>query len=311
MRCRELLWGRSGEGWCEETGDLNSVIMSLCTQVWLHCQTSFHRHHLVYNGSSAHLMRHTGLTRKASEAGEVARRTDKPSWLTEGCLSGGPVLCDEGWHIWCAQRGKTWILWASETRHHDERQSELLMMLSVGGRGQWSCGAEVHAFCMTAWCKLCSQISPGKRFRLLNSGSERLKAPVKDSNAVGKMAFEGQRVSTEPKYTKKKIILVRLSEENWISLTGSVGANVNDFTLCAVDLVLVRRRELGLHHDGVLRPGFQRKDEIARFNFSFVRFRRSMWRFHICYYPAIGAAGILPVKFGYILEGSFEGIKKK
>lgn len=35
-----------------------------------------------------------------------------------------------------------------------------------------------------------------------------------------------------------------------------------------------------------------------------------MWRVHICYYPAIGAAGILPVKFGYILEGSFEAIKK-
>lgn len=78
-----------------------------------------------------------------------------------------------------------------------------------------------------------------------------------------------------------------------------------------MDLVLVRRRELGLHHDGVLRPGFQRKDEIARFTFKFVPFRRSMWRIHICYYPAIGAAGILPVKFGYILVGSFEGIKKK
>lgn len=44
-----------------------------------------------------------------------------------------------------------------------------------------------------------------------------MKAPVKESNAAGKMAFEGQRVSTEPKYTdikKKIIILVRLSEEN-------------------------------------------------------------------------------------------------
>lgn len=39
VRCRELLRGGSGEGWCEETGDLNSVIMSLCTQVWPHCQT--------------------------------------------------------------------------------------------------------------------------------------------------------------------------------------------------------------------------------------------------------------------------------
>lgn len=41
-----------------------------------------------------------------------------------------------------------------------------------------------------------------------------------------------------------------------VSLTGGVGPDVNDLAFGSVDLMLVGRRELGLDHDGVLRPGF-------------------------------------------------------
>lgn len=78
-----------------------------------------------------------------------------------------------------------------------------------------------------------------------------------------------------------------------------------------MDLVLVRRRQLGLDHDGVLRPGFQRKDEVARFYFVFVSFGRAMRRVHVRDHPAVGATGVLPVKLGYILERSFGRDKKK
>ena len=96
---------------------------------------------------------------------------------------------------------------------------------------------------------------------------------------------------------------------SWAGLTGSVGADVNDFALCAVDLVLVWRRKLGLHHDGVLRPGFQREDQIPWFDFVLVPFGRAMWRVHVCDHPAVGATGVLPVKLGYVLERSVEGTK--
>lgn len=39
---------------------------------------------------------------------------------------------------------------SGETRHRDDWRSKLLMMISVGGRGQLSSGAEVPDFCMTA-----------------------------------------------------------------------------------------------------------------------------------------------------------------
>jgi len=90
-------------------------------------------------------------------------------------------------------------------------------------------------------------------------------------------------------------------------LTGGVGANVDDLALGSVDLVLVRGWELGFHHYGVLRPGLQRQNEMTRFNLLFVSLRGSTWRVHVSDHPAVGAAGILPIKLGYVLKGSIVG----
>lgn len=88
------------------------------------------------------------------------------------------------------------------------------------------------------------------------------------------------------------------------SLTGGVGADVDDVALGPVHLVLVGRRQLGLHHDGVLRPRLERQDEVTRFDLLLVALGGSPRRIHICYHPAVGAAGVLPVKLGHIPERS-------
>lgn len=95
------------------------------------------------------------------------------------------------------------------------------------------------------------------------------------------------------------------------SLTGSVGADIDDVALRPVHLVLVRRRQLGLHHDGVLRPRLERQDEVTRFDLLLLAIAGSPRRVHICDHPAVGAAGVLSVKLGHILEGSFKEDEKK
>lgn len=92
-----------------------------------------------------------------------------------------------------------------------------------------------------------------------------------------------------------------------IGLTGGVGANVDDLALGSVDLVLVRGWELRFHHDGVLRPGLQWQDEMTRLKLLFVPLRGSTWRVHVSDHPAVGAAGVLPVKLGYVLKRSIVG----
>lgn len=96
------------------------------------------------------------------------------------------------------------------------------------------------------------------------------------------------------------------TEKGWCesSLTGGVGADVDDVALGPVHLVLVGRRQLGLHHDGVLRPRLERQDEVTRFDLLLLTLGGSPGRVHICYHPAVGAAGVLPVKLGHILERS-------
>lgn len=89
------------------------------------------------------------------------------------------------------------------------------------------------------------------------------------------------------------------------SLTGCVGADVDDVALGPVHLVLVRRRQLGLHHDGVLRPRLERQDEVTRFHLLLLAIAGSPRSVHICNHPAVGAAGVLPVKLSHISEGSF------
>lgn len=76
-----------------------------------------------------------------------------------------------------------------------------------------------------------------------------------------------------------------------------------------MDLVLVRGRELGLHHDGVLCPGLQGQDEMTRFKLLFAPLCGSARRVHVSYHPAVGAAGVLPVKLSYILKRSIVGEK--
>lgn len=95
------------------------------------------------------------------------------------------------------------------------------------------------------------------------------------------------------------------------SLTGSVGADVDDVALGPVHLVLVRRGQLGLHHDGVLRPWLEWQDEVTRFELLLLAVAGSPRRVHICDHPAVGAAGVLPVKLRHILEGSFEEERKE
>lgn len=78
-----------------------------------------------------------------------------------------------------------------------------------------------------------------------------------------------------------------------------------------MDLVLVGRRELRLHHDGVLRPRLQWQDEVTWFDLLLVTLRGSPWRVHVSYHPAVGAAGVLPVKLSYILKRSVLERKKQ
>lgn len=95
----------------------------------------------------------------------------------------------------------------------------------------------------------------------------------------------------------------------WISLTGCIGSNIDDLALGPVDLMLVRGWELGLHHYGVLRPGLERQDEMTWLKLFFFPLCGSARRVHISYHPAVGAAGVLPVKLGYVLKRSVVGEK--
>lgn len=96
----------------------------------------------------------------------------------------------------------------------------------------------------------------------------------------------------------------RRAEKTDASLTGGVGADVDDVALGPVHLVLVGRRQLGLHHDGVPRPRLERQDEVTGFELLLVALGGSPRGVHICYHPAVGAAGVLPVKLGDIAERS-------
>lgn len=89
-----------------------------------------------------------------------------------------------------------------------------------------------------------------------------------------------------------------------LDLTGGVGADVDDLALGSVDLVLVGGRQLGLHHDGVLRPGLERQDEVARLDLARVTLGGAARRVHVGDHPAVGAAGVLAVELGHVLEGS-------
>lgn len=70
------------------------------------------------------------------------------------------------------------------------------------------------------------------------------------------------------------------------SLTGGVCSDVNDLAFRSVDLMLVRRGELGFDHDGVLRPRFQRSDQVPRLFWFFAgsRARRGV---NVCNHPAV------------------------
>lgn len=90
-------------------------------------------------------------------------------------------------------------------------------------------------------------------------------------------------------------------------LTGGVGAHVDDLALGPVDLVLVRGGQLGFHHDGILSPRLQRHDEVTGLRLVLLPFRGSPWGVHVSDHPAVGAAGVLPVKLRHVLERSGDG----
>ena len=85
-------------------------------------------------------------------------------------------------------------------------------------------------------------------------------------------------------------------------LTGGVGAHVDDLALGAVNLVLVGSRQLGLDHDGVLRPGLQGADQVTRLLLLPV-LGGARGRVHVRDHPAVGAASVLPVKLSHVGKG--------
>lgn len=92
-----------------------------------------------------------------------------------------------------------------------------------------------------------------------------------------------------------------------ISLTGGVGANVDNLALGAVHLVLIGGWQLGPDHDGVLRPGLEGQDEVPRLNLLLAPLCGTRRRVHVRYHPTIGAAGVLSVKLSHVLKGSDVG----
>lgn len=82
------------------------------------------------------------------------------------------------------------------------------------------------------------------------------------------------------------------------TLTAGVGADVDDFALGSLDLLVVGDRQLRFHHDGVLRPRFQLHQETARVSLSVRRPRR---RLHIRDHPTVRAASILPIVLRHVL----------
>lgn len=83
-------------------------------------------------------------------------------------------------------------------------------------------------------------------------------------------------------------------------LTGGVGANVDDLALGPVDLVLVGRRQLSFHHDGVLGPGLQRPDQVAGVLRLLAVVGGPRRRVHVGDPPAVGAAGVLPFELRHV-----------
>ena len=70
-----------------------------------------------------------------------------------------------------------------------------------------------------------------------------------------------------------------------------------------MDLVFVRGRQLGLDHDGVLSPGLQRSDQVARLLLLPV-FGGTGWWIHVRDQPAVGAASVLSIELSHIGIGS-------
>ena len=78
-------------------------------------------------------------------------------------------------------------------------------------------------------------------------------------------------------------------------LTGGVGAHVDDLALGAVNLVLVGSRQLGLDHDGVLRPGLQAGQQNSGVGVLVGP------QLHVHHVPAVGAAAVLPLELCNVL----------
>lgn len=109
------------------------------------------------------------------------------------------------------------------------------------------------------------------------------------------------------KFSTIKTFILKLSQvissksksRTVLRLTGSIGADVDDLALCSVDLMFIRSRELGLHHDGILRPRLQRQYEVSGL-LLVLSVGGARWRIHVCYDPAVRAARVLPVKLGHV-----------
>lgn len=87
---------------------------------------------------------------------------------------------------------------------------------------------------------------------------------------------------------------------NAAGLTGGISANVDNLALGAVDLVLVRRRQLSFDHDGVLGPGLQRPDQVTRVLRLLAVIGGPGRSVHVGNQPAVGAARVLPVELSHV-----------
>lgn len=88
-------------------------------------------------------------------------------------------------------------------------------------------------------------------------------------------------------------------------LTGRTSAHVDDVGLRPLDVFALHLQRDGLHEDGVLGPGLQLLQAHVGVAAAV------LGQVHVHHVPAVGAAAVLPVKLGDVLERSGEDKPKR
>lgn len=83
-------------------------------------------------------------------------------------------------------------------------------------------------------------------------------------------------------------------------LTGRASSHVDDVALRPLDVFALHLQHDGLHEDGVLGPGLQLLQAHVRVA------APVLGQIHVHHVPAVGAAAVLPVKLGDVLERTGE-----